>query len=75
MRILTSLFKPKNDTKIYRKKKKLWSKRLLKPDVHFQNKQEKNTTAKRTEQQSFLQDTCNTILYRRSIITKHKIRK
>lgn len=35
-------------------RKKLWSKWLLKPDVHRQNKQEKNTTPKRTEQQSFL---------------------
>lgn len=35
-------------------RKKLWSKWLLKPDLHLQNKQEKTTTAKRTEQQSFL---------------------
>lgn len=35
-------------------RKKLWSKWLLKPDVHLQNEQEKNTTAKSTEQQSFL---------------------
>lgn len=41
-------------------RRKLWSKWLLKPDAHLQNKQEKNTTAKRTKEkkQSFLQETC-----------------
>lgn len=71
MRILTSLFNQKMTLRSTGRKK-LWSKCLLEPDVHLQNKQEKNTTAKRTKQQSFLQDICNTTLYRRRIITKHK---